>query len=135
VSSNRSSHRQGQIYIFDLANLKERRLTYQDGECSEPFLSAKGQIFYSSTTDELKERPSLLNKTTDPAPFASTEIYQSDFSGNEIKRWTDRPGFDGQPWMSGQRNDVLFFLRAKGADMALMQMDLKSGKDKALYSK
>jgi Tol biopolymer transport system component len=91
-SSERVNHNHSQVYNLDLEALTEKRLTFQDGQVVKPFWFLD-KVIYSSTTDEIKERPLVLQKFSGLAQ-PSFEIYQSDTDGSEIERLTDRPGKD-----------------------------------------
>lgn len=128
VSRQRKTHAQPQIYFFDLEQLAERRITYQDGESRDPFLSRDGKkVIYASSTDELKERPLLLQKASkDPVvtTWPPTDLYESDLSGADIRRLTTRPGFDGFPW---PRNDKsIYFSRLNGSRLEIWQLNLQT---------
>lgn len=125
VSSGRDSHRHSQIYELDLAGLRERRLTFSDGDALEGIYSPDGKsILYVSTTDELKERPALLNPSG--AAFLPSELYLSDPHGSRIRRLTDRPGFEGSPsWVSARQ--VLHLAEWEGRNR-IHSLNLTDGK-------
>jgi Tol biopolymer transport system component len=94
VSRNRPAHKNAQVYEFDFKTNKERRITYSDGEDSDPqYVLGGNKIVYASTTDELKERPKLFGNELPTEQNPPTEIYLSDLSGIEIQRLTHHPGF------------------------------------------
>lgn len=96
ISRERPAHRHRQLYEMNLETKQERRLTYQDGEVFEGTLSPDDQsIFYTSTTDEIKERPLLFYPELKSEPFPMTEIYRIKPKDDQHERWTQRPGFDG----------------------------------------
>jgi Tol biopolymer transport system component len=100
VSRKRIQHKHEQIYLYDLNTRKEQRLTWNDGITTDPiFSSTQKDFFYSSNTDELKEKPFLLRKillkTSDPEETQNSEIYLSSLDGEDIHRLTEHPGFDG----------------------------------------
>ncbi len=127
ISSNRPSHSQGQVYLFNLENLKEKRITYQDGECSGAALLKDGRVVYASTTDENKERPRLLFKQDPAEGTTPTEIYLSPLNGDQIERLTRHPGLDAAPWPRQDRPDSILFSRESGKKMEILQMNIKSG--------
>ncbi len=92
TSNQRIAHNHSQGYLLDLETLSEKRLTYQDGDVIRPFWY-QDKIIYSSTTDEIKERPNILQKVTGQTE-PSYEIYQSDIESSDIERLTNRPGRD-----------------------------------------
>ncbi len=126
VSQNRSTHKQPQIYFFDLDQLKERRITYQNGESRDPvFWGDSTKIAYASSTDELKEKPLFF---TDPSTAQSsdsqwppTELYQSDIFGSEIQRLTKTSGFDGMLWPKGSK--TLLYIRLNKDHTELFQIN------------
>lgn len=111
VSGGRPSHRNKQVYEISLAQMKERRLTFNDGEDLNPlFINAGRQILYSSSTDEIKEEPAALErilksyypeglKSNRPstAPLDPSEIYVQTLDGQVRERLTKVPGYDGEP--------------------------------------
>ncbi len=96
ISRERPAHKHRQLYEMILETKQERRLTYQDGEVFEGTVSPDDQsIFYTSTTDEIKERPILFYPELKSEPFPMTEIYRIKPKEDLHERWTQRPGFDG----------------------------------------
>ncbi len=97
ISSQRASHKNTQVYEFELLRNNERRITFQDGEIRNPSYLDNDRVMYASTTDEIKETlaPDLAgkNSTLEKPP---TELYQSDLFGNEILRLTFYPGYDDE---------------------------------------
>lgn len=116
ISWERTAHKNQQVYEYDLVLKKERRLTYLDGLATTPGYWNEEIILYSSNTDEMKDNVfkaavsgSATVQTADSYRMA-TEIYLSDFLGDNILRLTNRPGLDQNavkdPWTS----DGLFFI-------------------------
>lgn len=112
ISRNRAKHKQPQVYEYDLNSRKERRITFQDGEIFDVTYGKKtNDIFYSSTTDEIKENPRFIRdalrkmRATDPSDteaknfydeiLPATEVYTSSPDGRNIRRLTNADGFDG----------------------------------------
>lgn len=126
MSQSRATHQQTQVYVYDLSNLAERRVTYQDGQCDSPiFIKQSGDIVYTSTTDEIKERPSLLRK--DNSNEIPSELYLSDINGSNIRRLTKHPGFDGNPVdRPGKLNAIYFSEQSPDGAKKIMQMNLNS---------
>ncbi len=134
TSRKRANHLQQQVYILDLESRRERRLTFQDGDCSDPiFLNQGKQIVYASTTDELKENPVLFQKKAAPSPWPPSDLYISDLIGEVILRLTNRAGFDGQPWQISDR--TLLYSRAEGSALETWQLHLDSKLDSKKDSK
>lgn len=142
VSRLRLQHRHSQVYELDLSTLQERRITFSDGTTDDPIYSQRrNYIFYSSTTDEIKERPLILQKILKSSidspihlglldPRESGEVYSSSLDGNAIVRWTKRPGFDG--YISPQGNDILYISIEKSQFRILKQRS-PTKKPKILY--
>lgn len=136
ISRNRKNHSQPQVYLFDLTTLKEKRVTYQDGDCRDPILLNDGQtLVYASTTDELKERPILFRKDKTLPPLPPTELYLSDISGSEILRLTHREGFDGLAWPLPKRPESLVYSILDGKNLEVRQINLKSKKTIPIMAK
>ena len=113
VSSNREQHKNSQIYELNLENFREKRITYQDGDCLEAEYTPDGnKMIYASTTDELKERPKLLHPAKEERP--PTELYLSDLRGVEIERLTHLAGYQGEvSWVSPHQ--ILFSSEKNGS--------------------
>lgn len=98
-----------QIYEYDLVNHVERRLTWQDGAIGSVDWLDEDHFAYSSTTDELKEIPfSTVKPDTDEIP---SEIYTTDRVGHEIRRETNRIGFEGDLSVHHAQHAILFVSR------------------------
>jgi Tol biopolymer transport system component len=121
ISRGRAQHKQAQAYVMDLTTRRERRLTFQDGDVFEidrdPTSSER--FFYTSTTDENKERPEFIRNATKAPPPPSylrlvggdlppTEIYLSTRDGRTIRRLTNSEGFDGQLSASSTKSEIVF---------------------------
>lgn len=137
VSQKRPTHAQPQIYFFDLEQLTERRITYQDGECGKPVLIEGGKkVIYSSSTDELKEHPILFRTSPDPSPWPPADLYESDLSGIEIKRLTQRPGFDGLALPRSDTSDKdIIYSQWNGHHLEAWQIHLENQAQKRLLTK
>ncbi len=123
LSRDRGTHSHPQVYYFHFAKSSEKRLTYQDGEIYDAIYSERGDsIYYSSTTDEIKERPDFqfLKQPLNTASKKSlpllppTEIYESHLDGLHIRRLTDSPQFDGQLSLRSHSPDLQFISLRKG---------------------
>lgn len=142
VSSNRPNHKQGQIYIYNLDSLTEKRITYQDGECQSPILINNGKnLIYSSNTDELKENPLLFVKSADSkdslerSPLLAMELYSSDLSGNEINRLTFRKGLDGHAWQRPDRPQSFIYSVQQDGHLQAWQINIEQNAQVALLQK
>lgn len=131
ISAKRPGHQQPQVYIYDLENLTERRITFQDGDCRDPlFVRGTQKIIYSSNTDELKENPILFEKALETpegkaqAAAASMELYLSDISGSEIKRLTTRKGFDSSAWARPDKSASFIYSLAENGKFEAWQINI-----------
>lgn len=155
LSRGRETHEQAQVYELNLTTLKEKRVTYHDGDDFDPiFVSRSSEIVYASTTDELKENPIFIAQalakakaktakepasSKSPPPetphlprglvpeLPSSEIYISRIDGSQVERLTQLNGFDGGP---AQHNRTLVFSSTRGSEIGrevanLYQMDVK----------
>lgn len=96
ISRDRYAHKQRQLYELNLDTQEEKRLTFQDGDVFEAVANEDdGSIFYTSTTDSLKERPPLFFPETKTSLWPPTDIYKIKSSRDPHERWTASPGFDG----------------------------------------
>lgn len=122
LSRQRSRHSHWQVYIYDLQQKIDRRVTYHDGDDQGPIIEASGQwLFYASVTDINKEDPrflreSLGEKIPDPlqiglrplwsgAPF---ELYRSRSDGAQVNRLTRHLGFDGEIEVDSRGENIYF---------------------------
>ena len=125
VSSQRNAHKGSQIYEFDLARNKERRITFSDGDAFDAIYISGSEILYASTTDEIKESP-LLNKNFDKE-FPPSDLYVSDLYGTDILRLTQQPGFDGDPIFVNQKTKpTVVFSSRRGGLSGIYRLDLKN---------
>jgi len=143
-SARRPEQLNAQIYILHLDGMKEKRITFNDGEDSWPQFSPDGKrIVYASTTDELKEHPD--SPAPSPAPSttpASTlyeywggklpdeEIYESDADGSHITRLTQSVGFDGEPDFSPDGFRILFTTTRAGQPQIFVMNNSGAGQRK-----
>lgn len=129
TSRDRLAHRQRQLYVMDLDTRNERRLTFQDGEVLEIAPTPdEGSVFYTSTTDEIKERPALLYPNARTSAWPGTEVYRIRPDDELHERWTDSPGFDGFPQVSAEpgRGPVITISREVESRLVLMRSPLKA---------
>lgn len=143
ISQKRSSHGNAQVYMYGLFSEKERRLTYQDGENSDPSFDPSGKGFlYSSTTDEIKEDPEFIRKSlsrlkgqsppsgknSQPSwqnkPF---EIYWSTLDGTYIRRLTESKFYDSEASFHPTGAQIVFSsVRAGNPDLYSMAKEGKN---------
>ncbi len=122
ISQNRKIHSQPQVYLVNLDTMEERRVTYQDGQCTKPTFSNDGiRIAYASNTDERKERPSLVNDPVDSDIWPASEIYEQNIDGTEITRLTTNPGYDGSPTSS--EGNLLYFEKWNGKNIEIWKLE------------
>ncbi len=138
ISRNRPHHDQGEVYELDLAEKKERRLTFQDGENYSPTYLTPQKILYLSTTDEIKEFPDAIrkqfNQADNPELFPGyrldrTEIYVKNLETDEIQRVTNHPGFDG--FVYSFSPERLFYQSLRGQDLVPVFHLMKSGRSQS----
>lgn len=129
ISRDRLSHKQRQLYELDLTSKTERRLTFQDGEVLEAVYSPyDASIFYTSTTDEIKERPQLFFPDTKTQLWPLTELYHIRGDDELHERWTNSSGFDGFPFVGLDPNRVptITISRRVGENLVLLRSGLKN---------
>ena len=127
ISSQRPSHRNTQVYEFEILRNSERRITFQDGEIRNPFYLTDDQIMYASTTDEIKENISPESGPKKPmADRPPTELYQSDVYGNEIVRLTYFPGYDDEAIEFSGPKPYLLFTSFRNNLVGIYKYDFKS---------
>jgi len=135
-SRNRPEHIQTQIYEINLTNMRERRISYHDGEDANAVYTPDPNYFiYSSTTDEIKEgdeaissvmktyAPNLVKKhpQQNGLDFRPYEIYLSKTDGSQITRLTKSPGYDGEASINAKGTKIVFVSTRGGhADLYLM---------------
>lgn len=135
VGEDRRSHVNPQAYAMDLLSFEERRVTFQDGQILDVVPVAADQLVYSSSTDELKERPTLFSPTATVSPYPGSELYASDMYGGEIKRLTNEPGFDNLLNLRLDRSQSVTFSKWRGTNLQLWQLNWKTGDSIPLYHK
>ena len=137
VSRARPTHKQAQVYELHLGVMKEKRVTFHDGDDIGPVYAPGGTHFlFSSVTDEIKEEPHVAQrlmkafypdgaKASEFSPDEAFEAYQQTLHGRAIERLTKSPGFDGDLDVDakgkrfvfssrrGKRGTNLYFLRGK----------------------
>lgn len=127
ISSNRANHKNPQIYEYALSTKTERRITFQDGKVQNPAYLTTDWIVYDSTTDEIKE--AILEKNK-----ASSEIYLSDLSGDQIFRLTDRQGLDQRPITAQKKEKVIYYIQQDNNLRSIMMIKFNSFPDSSKTS-
>lgn len=125
VSRNRLQHKNAQVYSYSLLNREEKRITFSDGDTASPLSTGKDLLLYASTTDELKEYPLIFHERKSSNP--PSEIYKSDFLGNEITRLTNRPGFDGSLSLSKKRDHEIYYISEVNEHKIINKLNTKTG--------
>lgn len=96
VSRERSLHKHRQLYELNLTTQDEKRLTFQDGDVFEGVYNMEdGSIFYTSTTDAIKERPALFYPDLARTPWPRTDLYRIKSLQEPHERWTSSLEFEG----------------------------------------
>lgn len=129
TSRDRLSHKQRQLYVMDIDTRNERRLTFQDGDVLEIAATPdEGSVFYTSTTDEIKERPALLYPNAQGSAWPATEVYRIRPDDELHERWTESAGFDGFPRIAQEpgRGLAITISRQAESRLILMRSSLKS---------
>ena len=122
ISRARPNHKHAQVYEMTFTQkvdpksnkpsspvLNERRLTFHDGDDSDPMVAPDGaHFYYASATDELKEEsvateklmrtyfPEGLGPNAADGKALLTELYWQSFNGREIERLTNSAGMDSE---------------------------------------
>ncbi len=139
-SQRRPEHFQTQIYEMNLINMRERRVSFHDGDDTDVIYTADSNfIVYSSTTDEIKEEheaiasvmksyaPNLFKQKTQPngLDFKPYEIYLSKIDGSQISRITKSAGYDAETSINSKGNKIVFVSTRNGsADLYLMSFQI-----------
>lgn len=139
-SQKRPEHLQTQIYELNLTNMRERRITFHDGDDADAVYTADSNfILYSSTTDEIKEEseaissvmktyaPNLVKKRAqlNGLDFKPFEIYLSKLDGSQIYRMTKSAGYDAEASLNSKGNKIVFVSTRNGnVDLYLMPFQL-----------
>lgn len=133
ISSDRIAHRGPQLYIHNLKNKSEQRLTYQDGVVAHPAFLNDSQIIFSSSTDELKDLDTLMSRRKLPPPaqiklgadpFFPSEIYLYDLIKKSQNQITRQKGSDDFPFPLGS-HEVLFSSEKNGK-IEITKLNLKN---------
>lgn len=96
IASGRPRHRTRQLYELTLSTGVERRVTYQDGEVHEVATSTEeGSIYYTSTTDAIKESLSIFDPNTATSVWPPTDVYKIKSRRDPHERLSNSRGFDG----------------------------------------
>jgi hypothetical protein len=134
ASRSRTQHKEFQIYELNLTQGKEDRLTFNEGSTIDPiYADGKSQIYFASSTDEVKElhlKLKLQNIFSLPFSFydpanMNLELYSLSLTDkkNIPTRLTEHSGYDANPqqldigdyaWVQkNQRDFKLFKFTAK----------------------
>jgi len=157
ISRNRVNHANSQLYEFNLESKTERRLTFHDGDVqSASYTRDPSIIIYSSSTDEIKEGPfvveNLKNRLQvkakeDKNPVAvvgpevfrnwplgdtgPSELYRARLDGSEIRRLTRSPGFDGDVTAT-RKDDTVIFIGLRSGQQNIQAFRFTSGSTRGL---
>jgi Tol biopolymer transport system component len=137
VSQGRPSHKNAQIYTYDLKTRLERRLSFHAGDDREPSYSPDGQeILYSSNTDEVKEEPAAIDhlmrsyfpegrkdKARDPYGDAS-DLYLQTPNGRTVERLTRAAGYDGDGDFDSHEGHRVVYISTKDGESNLSILEL-----------
>lgn len=148
-SKLRPEHQQAQIYILNMSNLRERRLSYHDGDDSHAQFSNDGKlILYASTTDEIKSEdlaiqsvmktynPKLVRENSKNSSEMAFELYVTKLESSEVFRLTNTPGYDSEPSFDNKSQNIIFVSRRSGKSEIFMMpfhyQDLMQSKSKTI---
>lgn len=144
ISRARPKHSHPQLYELNFDTSVERRITYQDGEIYDGIYAAQDNaIYYSSTTDEIKENPNLKllfnanaakNGAAVPSSLPQTEIYESQIDGLSIRRLTESPNFDGYLSLRPGTQEITF-VSTRNSQKQLFHINATSRHTKILANK
>lgn len=127
ISRNRPQHKNFQVYEKNILTGEEKRITYSDGDTFNPiYFNSDQEIIYSSTTDELKERPLLFKTDKGTSAYPPADLYESNLSGTEISRLTLRPGFDGNISLSSNNKNEIYVQSAFDSVRKIVRFNVKS---------
>jgi len=143
VSQARPLHKQAQVYELHLGLMKEKRVTFHDGDDSGPLYTPDAtHLLFASTTDAIKEAPYVaqrLLKSYNPKAFeenlkqnpydtvTGSDIYEQQLNGRMIERLTRTPGFDGDPDVDNKGKRIVFS-SARGDNGKFTHLYLLTGK-------
>ncbi|MBX7230932.1 MAG: hypothetical protein K1X29_02500 [Bdellovibrionales bacterium] len=141
LSRQRLRHPHFQIYQYDLISLKEKRLSFHDGDDQGVALDPKNQhLVYASLTDSTKENPIFLStilkkeiRTIPSLGFKPSwsngdyELYLSENDGSQVERLTQNFGFDAEPRFTPEGSAIYYTSTFEG-NSALMEMNIKTKK-------
>lgn len=140
VCQNRKTHTQSEIYELDMPSGFEKRITFQDGNISNPIYTVSEKIIYSSTTDEKID--SFLKALTNLNPLPAvpalpeekegSELYMSDREGRTIERLTFREGFDGRVAYTSGPHWQLYYACPSQNKASLCRLNLINKKNEVL---
>lgn len=99
-----------QIYEVPLFSRKARQISWQHGAI-QSFDVSSMELAYASTTDEIKERPHTSEQVVGLG--RPLEVYTRSLSTDEIRRWTQRPGFDADVSLSANELEIAYVSREK----------------------
>ncbi len=122
MAGQQSEHEHFQAYKMNMQTKDKKRVTYQDGEVFEIHMNSLGnRLYYSSTTDEIKEDSDYIRRALHPELYADkekeskvfkvlprTEIYRSSLDGFDIDRLTNNLGFDGMLDLHPDTNEMFY---------------------------
>lgn len=115
-----------QIYIYDLATGKQRRVSTGQGRttCSY-FLPGDTLVLYASThlADTACPAPPDFSKGYTWALYSGYDIFVADTAGKIVKRLTETPGYDAEATVSAT-GDKIIFTSTRTGDIELFSMNL-----------
>ncbi len=149
ASRERPEHTQSQVYELTLNPLRERRVTYHDGDAASPVYHPDGvRLLYASTTDSLKNDPVFIEnlKKIYTAQTASVEtnkanakfdIFLSRLDGRDISRVLPNSlrGQASQPELAlDSKGRVIVFVAVSAERSDVMVYPLSGGSPRKVSS-
>lgn len=142
ISRERPEHSHSQVYELSLNPLRERRVTYHDGDDASPVYHPDGvRLIYSSTTDSLKNDPVFIenlkkrysSQTASAEPNTAAlnkfDLFISRLDGREISRVLPNNfrGQSSQPEVSLDLKGRMIAFVAESSDRSDIQVYPLSG--------
>ena len=137
ISQGRPSHKNAQIYHYDIKTRLEHRVSYHAGDDRQPSYSPNGQeILYSSNTDEVKEEPAAIDhlmrsyfpegrKDKDGDPYAeASDLYLQTPNGRTVERLTNAAGYDGDGDFDSHSGHRIVYISNRDGNSSLSIVDL-----------
>lgn len=123
------------IYEYDLASKSYRNLTNTRGYDAEGSWSPDGRLiaFASNRSGYEEELTAKQKEMFETDPAWANEIYVMDADGENVKRLTHSPGYDGGPFFSADGKSICWRRFSENGAMAeIMTMDVDGSNQQQL---